>query len=107
MAGLMGAVSVTVEARARKNEKIVLQRLASVGQKPIADAIGVHESTVSRLKEGAISQFAQALAAMNLKIVPTEMKCYRPEDIEPYIQLAKQHMRTVTSVHDLVDDDPE
>ena len=103
----MDAVSGGIEARARKNEVIVVQRLASVGQSAVADALKVDESTVSRFKDGTITRFAKMLAVMNLKIVPTEFKCYRPEDIEPYIQLAKQHMRKVVSVHDLVDEDPE
>jgi hypothetical protein len=91
------AVLGSVEARARKNEKIVLQRLADVGLEPIAQA----------LKNGAISQVTAMLAVLGLKVVPIEFKCYRPEDIDPYIQLAKRHMRTVVSAHDLVDDDPE
>jgi Ran GTPase-activating protein (RanGAP) involved in mRNA processing and transport len=103
----MDAVSGSSEARARKNEKIVLQRLASVGQATVATALKVDESTISRLKNGAISQLASTLAVLGLKVVPIEFKCYRPEDIDPYIQLAKRHMRTVVSAHDLVDDDPE
>jgi hypothetical protein len=101
------AVLGSVEARARKNEKIVLQRLADVGLEPIAQALKVDLSTISRLKNGAISQVTAMLAVLGLKVVPIEFKCYRPEDIDPYIQLAKRHMRTVVSAHDLVDDDPE
>lgn len=103
----MDAVSTALESRARKNEVIVVQRLASVGQTAIAEALKVDESTVSRFKDGTISRFSKMLAVMGLKVVPTEFKCYRPADIDPYIQLAKQHMRTVESVHDLVDEDPE
>jgi hypothetical protein len=103
----MDAVSLDFAARARKNEKIVLQRLADRGLEPVADALKVDLSTISRLKNGAISQLASTLAVLGLKVVPIEFKCYRPEDIDPYIQLAKRHMRTVVSAHDLVDDDPE
>ncbi|EAZ8340173.1 transcriptional regulator, partial [Salmonella enterica subsp. enterica serovar Gaminara] len=31
-------------------ESLILNRLASVGQKPVADAIGIDESTISRWK---------------------------------------------------------
>lgn len=103
----MNAVSGDIGARARKNEKIVLQRLADKGLEPVAEALKVDLSTISRLKNGAIAQVASTLAVLGLKIVPTDFKCYRAEDIDPYIQLAKQHMRTVVSVHDLADDDPE
>lgn len=42
------------DARAREFESLILNRLLSVGQKTVADAIGVSESTVSRWKEGEI-----------------------------------------------------
>jgi len=103
----MSILSAPQQERARKNEQIVLQRLADVGLEPVAQALNVDSSTISRLKNGAISQVTSTLAVLGLKVVPIEFKCYRAEDIDPYIQLAKQHMRTVVSVHDLADDDPE
>lgn len=96
------------QERARKNESSILSALASIGQSTVAIALGVNESTISKRKSGGdFKDIAEFLAALGLKAVPVTMKCYRPDDIEPYIQLAKQHMRKVTSVHDLLDDDPE
>jgi hypothetical protein len=99
-----------MQARARRIETELLRRMVSVGHTAIAELCSVDESTVSRLKgesKFGIRQFAQTMALLGLKAVPIEMKCYRPSDIEPYIQLAKQHMNRVASVHDLHDDDPE
>lgn len=49
------------DARAREFESLILNRLLSVGQKTVADAIGVSESTVSRWKEGEIERGLKAL----------------------------------------------
>lgn len=103
----MNAASPTTDERARKNLTTILQGLARVGQTSAAEAMKVSESTVSRMKDSDLERLAALLAVMGLKVVPVQFKCYRPDDIEPYIQLARQHMRTVTSVHDLLDDDPE
>jgi len=87
--------------KARKYDGLILQRLASTGLRRVADAIGVSESTVSRMKDGSITQFCQMLPPLGLKLVPVEMQCYLPEDINPYIHLAKQHMRTLHSAEQL------
>ena len=96
-----------IGARARKNEQIVLRRLADSGLEPVATALKVDKSTISRLKDAAISQVAGTMAVLGLKVVPVEFKCYRAEDIEPLLKLAQQHMRRVTSVHDFAEEDPE
>lgn len=97
----MSALSHDHTEKARKFETLLLQRLASVGQRPVADALSVSESTVSRLKEGAISQFSSLLPLLGLKVVPIEMQCYRPEDINPLIHLAKRHMENLNSADQL------
>jgi hypothetical protein len=99
-----------LQARARRIETELLRRLREIGQAAVAEVCGVDVSTVSRLtgeSKFGVRQFAQTMALFGLKAVPIEMKCYRPEEIDPYIQLAQQHMRRVRSVHDLSDDDPE
>lgn len=47
-----------------------MQRLASVGQKTVADAIGLSESTVSRWKEGDIERWCKVIALLDLQLVP-------------------------------------
>lgn len=76
-------------ARARKNHQVILQALASVGQGPVADALKVHESTISRLKEpqeaknrpSELEEFATLLAVCGLKPVPVTVECYEPDYI--------------------------
>jgi len=97
--------------RARRIERTLLQRMQSVGQVAVAHAMGVDESTVSRLRAPDTKINLPALAAMldclGLKAVPVEMQCYRPEDIEPYIHLARRHLEHVQSARDLIYEDPE
>lgn len=97
----MSSLNPTQQDRARKFESLVLQHLASTGQKPVADALGVNESTISRMKEGGIANLCEMLAVIGLKIVPADMQCYRAEDIEPYIQIAKQHLERMQSAREL------
>ncbi|BCD83616.1 hypothetical protein PSm6_00230 [Pseudomonas solani] len=68
----MGAsqLSPDMDARAREFESVFLQRLVSVGQKTVADAIGVSESTVSRWKEGEIERWCKVIAHLGLQLVP-------------------------------------
>lgn len=67
---------------ARKSQSTILQRLASIGQKPVADALAVSEATVSRMKSEGVESFTGFLAALGLKVVPTANVCYPPEHIE-------------------------
>lgn len=92
-------------SKARKYLSLVLQQLSSVGGRTAAAAIGVDESTVSRMKEGQLERYCKLMAALGIKLVPAEMKCFRPEDIDPYIQLAKRHMEQVNSAEQLVWDE--
>lgn len=64
---------------ARKNQSAILQRLASVGQKPIADALGTSEATISRMKGENLETFCGFLSALGFKVVPNEHQCYSPE----------------------------
>ncbi len=67
---------------ARKITSTILQRLASVGQKPVADALSVSEATVSRMKGEGLESFSALLGTLGLKVVPATHKCYAPEYIE-------------------------
>jgi len=87
--------------KARKYESLILQRLAMVGQTPCALAMNVTESTVSRLQSEHLSKLTILIETLGLKVVPAEMKCYRPEDIDPYIQIAKQHMALINGADSL------
>lgn len=103
----MSAVSPDIAERARKNFSAVLNAFKREGQVHVAARIGIHESTLSKLISGDLEKVCSALAAAGLKTVPIEYKCYRAEDIEPYIQLARQHMARLKSAEDLLFEDPE
>lgn len=85
---------------ARKINSKFLQRLSEEGQKPVAEAIGVSETTISRVKQHS-EDTIKALRSLGFKVVPVEMKCYKPEVIEPLLLLAKQRMDQLECVTQL------
>jgi hypothetical protein len=90
---VMAAVSLSPIERARKNEQVVLQALAAAGQSELAKSMGVHESTISRLKDGGIAQFAGVLAHLGLKVVPVGMQCFQPDYVDALKTLAELGIR--------------
>jgi hypothetical protein len=84
----MAAVSLSPVERARKNVQVILQHLAATGQNELAKAMGVHESTVSRLKGEHLETLGHALAHMGLKVVPVGVECYDPEYVAALRTLA-------------------
>lgn len=103
----MAALSAEQIARARKNQSAILQGLASVGQATVADALGVAESTVSRMKEKDIPDLAKLLAIAGLKVVPTTMRCFDPQKIGAILALAKAHLAEIETTEQLAWDDAE
>ncbi len=89
------------DARARKNYQQLMQKLASVGNLAVAEAIGVDESTISRMKPEKFQEFARILAVLDLKIVPNEMKCFDEKEIGAILQLARSRMVEIESVDQL------
>lgn len=89
------------EARARKNYSLIVQRLASVGNAPVALAVGCDEATVSRMKPEKFQQFSEILTVLDLKIVPMDSKCFREREMEAILTLAKSKMRELESVDQL------
>lgn len=77
---------------ARKSQTLILQRLASEGQAPVARALSVSEATISRMKGEGIESFAALLGALGLQVVPVEHKCYSAEYIGHLIYFAKRGM---------------
>lgn len=84
----MPAVSLSPLERSRKNAQVVLQALAATGQNELAKSMGVHESTISRMKDGGIETYCAALAHLGLKVVPVGVECYDPEYVAALRTLA-------------------
>lgn len=100
----MSKLSEKQEERSRKNYSIIMQGLASVGNKAVANAIGCDESTISRMKPEKFQEFSDMLAVMGLKVVSENMKCFNQKDIETILHQAKRWMEHVQSVEQLWDD---
>ena len=77
-------------ALANKNQAAILRALAETGLKPVAEALHVDESTVSRMKEpgGQVGRFAAMAAALGLKLVREDEETYRPEVMQALHTLA-------------------
>ena len=98
----MPELSAEVRARSRKFEALALQRLASVGQVNVAEAIGKSETTVSRhVSEQHLQRSLEVLAALGLKVVPIEMQCYPKPQIEAIFELARGAMERMKGVEEL------
>lgn len=87
--------------RARKNYSQIMQRLGSVGNAAVAAAVGVDESTISRMKPEKFQEFSQILAVLDLKIVPTKARCFNEKEIEAIFQMAKMRMEHLEGIHQL------
>ena len=99
----MAAVNPVPDETARKIVKAIFQRLSSVGQNTVADALSTSESTVSRLK-GDVPQFAAMLGRLGLKVVPVEMQCYDEKTLASILELARQRMAQLQTPQQLAQD---
>ena len=106
----MNAPSLSLDpaARSRKIETLILQGLAPRGtQAALAVAMGVTEPDVSKIKS-QIPALAQLIAHLGLKVVPADLKCYRPEQVDFMFQLFKSQVERASSADDLlIWEDPE
>lgn len=90
----MTAVSNTPPERARKAYLTVLQRLQEPGTATaVAAAMGVSESTVSRLKNEQMEVLCGMLAHLGLKVVPVEMQCFHPIACRRYSRSPKRTLK--------------
>lgn len=95
-----------LSARSRKALQLCMQGLAKYGQAPVAEALGVHVSTVSRLQEH-LPNLMGLLETIGLKVVGENLRCYDPKDIDAILHLAKRHMVQTESADDLHWEDDE
>lgn len=97
----MNPVSSSVAERSRKSHTLALQRLASAGQNTVAEQLQTSEATVSRFVSAELERACQVLAALGLKVVPLEMKCYEPRKIAILMELARDHLNQLDTVEQL------
>ncbi|RYF76816.1 MAG: XRE family transcriptional regulator [Comamonadaceae bacterium] len=92
----------TPTARARKIVSHVLQATQrDSSQTAIAAAMGVSESTLSRLLSDHLDKLALVLAHAGLKVAPAESRCFPPDYVDALLLMAKQHINTVQTVRNL------
>jgi hypothetical protein len=101
----MSAPSPDLIARARKIEGLVLHQLARRGQEAVATAAGCSVATISRLQNEHLQRLATTLAALDLKVVPVEMRCYPADKLDAILTLARHSLASVRHIEELAEDD--
>ena len=77
------------DERSHKNQSVILSAIQKTKLEPIAKALSVDCSTVSRMKDTDIPRLSKLLAICNLKVVPTSFRCVNPDIIDAYETLAR------------------
>jgi hypothetical protein len=96
----MPQVSDAPTEKTRKLRSVVLQAVQRDGkQHAIAAAMGVSDSTISRLVNDHLDNFAAMLAHAGLKCVPVEARCVSPETYE---FLTATHARVMAKAPQLI-----
>lgn len=96
----MPQLSDSPAEKSRKLRASVLQAVQRDGkQHAIAAAMGVSDSTISRLVNDHLDNFAALLAHAGLKVVPVEFTCVSPET---YQFLTATHARVLQKAPELI-----
>lgn len=96
----MPQVSEPPTEKTRKLRSVVLQAVQRDGkQHAIAAAMGVSDSTISRLVNDHLDNFAAMLAHAGLKVVPVEHTCV---SAETYQFLTATHARVMQKAPQLI-----
>lgn len=82
---------------------LAMQRAARIGQNDVGLAIGLDGSAVSRhmSDEKDMTRSLAILAALGLKVVPAEMKCFPPKKMQMILDLARDHLNQIQDVEQL------
>ena len=91
----MSTVSVPLSDNARKISRLILQRLASVGQARVAVSCGVSESTVSRWKD-EIDRVAVMLDALGCTLVDIDSRMVSAADLSTLLRLSRIATEVIT-----------
>lgn len=96
----MPEVSKPPTETARKGVQLALQRLQEGGKAgAVAVAMGVSDSTVSRIKTERLEEVVTMLAHLGLKVVPGDFRCVNPE---AYAFLTSTHERVMREAPHLI-----
>lgn len=96
----MAELSLTPAERAKKALTLVFQAMKDPGSAvAVAVAMGVSESTVSRMKNDQMEGVLLLLAHLGIKCVPASHTCI---DRESYEFLVRSHTRVMTKAPHLI-----
>lgn len=74
--------------KAREYQSLILQQFAVIGQRAVANALDVSDSTVSRIKTEQVESISLLLVALELKVAPEEWKLTCPQYLRAIETLA-------------------
>jgi hypothetical protein len=101
----MTPVSRTPAETTRKGVQLALQALQEPGKAgALAVAMGVSDSTVSRIKTERLEEAVLFLAHLGLKVVPADFRCVDPA---AYAFLTSTHQRVMQRAPELIWDQEE
>ncbi len=104
----MAPSSTDPAARARKIVSTVLQRAQrDATQSAIATAMGVSDSTISRLLSDHLDKLALVLAHSGLKVVPMEFQCVDPVRAQAMATMYEAAIKRVGNPVELLWDNDE
>jgi len=89
-------------ASTRDTTQLLLQRAREVGQRNIAKATGMSESTVSRWFSENVEALSESLSFMGLKVVPADSTCINDTAALDNIVWLAQRGAASLSVDDLL-----
>lgn len=99
---VMTTESPTHAERSRKLHALILQRLQEPGrQAAIATAMGVSESTISRLKNEHLESFTHLLVLAGLKVVPVEKRCFDTDMVDALLLLSRDRLQSIQRAEQL------
>jgi hypothetical protein len=95
-------------ATARKILNVLQKQYVACGNRNIAEYAQVSETMASRWFGENLEALARAIAYMDLKIVPSAMRCVKDQaELDMILYWAKIGMNSVRSADDLLFDEPE
>lgn len=91
----MAQVSQRQRETARKGLQFLLQALSSLGGAQAAEALGVSEATLSRIKNEDLERVVLLIAILDGKIAPSIAQCRSPREWSAMVYLAEVGFETL------------
>lgn len=85
----MPQVSPKQRETARKGLQFLLHALSSMGGAQVAEALGVSEATLSRIKNEDLERVVLLIAILDGKVVPAIASCRSPREWSAMVYLAE------------------